>query len=145
MIVYLSLGANLGDREKTINEAISLLSRSGNVFCQSHFYYSEPWGFESAYPFCNCCVGIRTKQDLFALLEDTQAIERQLGRTAKSRPAVSSDKPVYADRCIDIDLIRAFDEKGDEIFISSPTLTIPHPLWEQRDFVVVPLRELLLD
>ena len=70
-----------------------------------------------------------------ALLERTQAIERQLGRTHKSADGH------YSDRVIDIDLIRAFDQKGDEIIISSPELTLPHPLWEQRNFVVIPLRE----
>ena len=71
------------------------------------------------------------------MLRATQTIERALGRQKKS-----SDGH-YADRTIDIDLIRAFDEAGQEIECLTSTLTLPHPLWQQRDFVQVPLAEIL--
>ena len=70
------------------------------------------------------------------LLAATQAIERELGRTHKS---VNSH---YTDRAIDIDIIRAFDDQQKEIVSNDPLLTIPHPLYKQRDFVVIPLREI---
>ena len=48
----------------------------------------------------------------------------------------------YKDRCIDIDLIRVFD--GDkELIWSDEELTLPHPLWQQREFVTVPLKEIM--
>ena len=47
----------------------------------------------------------------------------------------------YADRTIDIDLIRAFDE-DKEITVTTPELTLPHPLWQQREFVCIPLSEI---
>ena len=70
------------------------------------------------------------------VLTATQTIERALGRTYKS---VNKQ---YADRTIDIDLIQVFDEKEKEIVSCSEQLTIPHPLWKQRDFVKVPLQEI---
>jgi len=70
------------------------------------------------------------------VLTRTQAVERSLGRTHKS---VNGH---YSDRVIDIDIIRAWDNEGKEIVSNDPLLTIPHPLWEQRDFVTVPLREI---
>ena len=135
MTVYLSLGANLGNREQTISRATDRLRQLGTIAAVSDYFYSDPWGFESAHAFCNICLRMETTLSAPALLERTQAIERQLGRTHKSADGH------YSDRVIDIDLIRAFDQKGDEIIISSPELTLPHPLWEQRNFVVIPLRE----
>ena len=70
------------------------------------------------------------------VLSATQAIERTSGRTHKSVDGH------YSDRTIDIDIIRVFDEEGKEIVSCSAQLTIPHPLWEQRDFVTIPLREI---
>ena len=70
-------------------------------------------------------------------LHATQAIERALGRTQKSVNGV------YADRTIDIDIIRAIDEQGQEMVCASSELTLPHPLWQQRDFVRIPLDEIL--
>lgn len=70
------------------------------------------------------------------VLAATQKIERELGRTHKSYHGQ------YADRVIDIDIIRAFDEAQKEIVSSSSLLTIPHPLYPQREFVVIPLREI---
>lgn len=72
------------------------------------------------------------------VLQETQEIERELGRTHKSDPA----HPEYQDRTIDIDLIRVFDEAGEEILMSGSTLTLPHPLWEKREFVKLPLEEI---
>ena len=70
------------------------------------------------------------------VLAATQQIERELGRNHKS---VNGK---YSDRTIDIDIIRAFDDAQKEIVSSSSLLTIPHPLYQQRDFVVIPLREI---
>ena len=76
-----------------------------------------------------------------AMLRATQSIEQALGRTHKSIDGI------YQDRPIDIDLIRAFDEENKEIKlqITNPSLlTLPHPLWQERDFVRIPLMEIML-
>ena len=75
------------------------------------------------------------------VLAATQAIERELGRTRKS--IIEHRKSIYSDRPIDIDIIRAFDEAQKEIVSTDPLLTIPHPLYKQRDFVVIPLQEIM--
>lgn len=138
MRYYLSLGSNIGDREQTIRQAIRLMEQKiGTIPCCSSFYYSAPWGFDSENGFCNVCCLLETTMPPLEVLAATQAIERALGRTRKS---VNGQ---YSDRTIDIDLIQAFDEQGKEIVLQiTNTLILPHPLWEKRDFVRIPLQEL---
>lgn len=148
MLYYLCLGANLGDREQTIRQAVQLIEQQiGHVLRCSSFYYSEPWGFTSQHSFCNLCCALQTPKQPLEVLSLTQSIERALGRNQKS--GIRNQKAVYEDRPIDIDLIRAFDDDGKEIICyitkdQSPILTLPHPLWEQRDFVKVPLEQIIL-
>ena len=138
MLYYLSLGSNLGNREQTLHKAIeSLEEQTGKVTRCSSFFYSEPWGFESEHGFCNLCCIVETEMKPMEMLSATQAVERSLGRTHKS---VNGH---YTDRVIDIDIIRAFDEEGKEIISNDSQLTIPHPLWREREFVTVPLQEIL--
>lgn len=78
-----------------------------------------------------------------ALLDLTQSIERELGRRKKTEISnLKSQIRNYSDRSIDIDLISAYDAKGQEILVSSERLTLPHPLWRERDFVRIPLEEI---
>ena len=138
MRYYLSLGSNLGNREQTLHEAVRRIGQQiGTVTRCSSFFYSEPWGFESAHPFCNLCCAVETAMQPMEVLAATQQIERELGRDHKSMNGQ------YTDRTIDIDIIRAFDDTHKEIEISSSLLTIPHPLYKQRDFVVIPLQEIM--
>ena len=137
MLYYLSLGSNLGEREQTLHQAVELIGQQvGTVLRCSSFFYSEPWGFESAHPFCNLCCAVQSSLSPLAVLATTQSIERSLGRTKKSINGIYSDRP------IDIDLIQAFDDAGHELILSTPTLTLPHPLWQQRPFVRIPLAEI---
>ncbi len=148
MIYYLSLGANLGEREQTIRQALERIEQQGGTILRcSSFYYSEPWGFRSEHAFCNLCCAVETTLEPIEMLRATQSIELQLGRTEKS---VNGE---YHDRTIDIDLIRAFDDEGKEIILqitnqqseisNVPLLSLPHPIWQQRDFVRIPLAEIL--
>lgn len=148
MLYYLSLGANLGEREQTLHQAIQMIEQQiGQVLRRSSFYYSKPWGFDSPNDFCNLCCCVSTPMSPMEVLHSTQSIERALGRKKKTtvnsltRSSVNP-LPHYSDRNIDIDLIRVFD--GDrEVQISTEELTIPHPLWQERDFVKVPLAEIM--
>lgn len=131
--VYLSLGSNLGDRKATMRRAIGLLNeRAGSVDRQSSFIETEPWGFESTNKFLNMCVRLLTTLSPEQLLMATKQIERELGRTQKS---VNGQ---YHDRPIDIDILMY-----DDLQLSTPDLTLPHPHMQERDFVMVPLREIL--
>ena len=123
-LVYLGLGSNLGDREGYLREAIQKIERLiGAVVRQSAFYVSEPWGFESDNHFVNAVVACETSLSPLRLLKETQAIEREMGRTQKSVDGV------YHDRVIDIDILLYGDRKVDE-----PGLQIPHPQLEARPF-----------
>ena len=149
MYYFLSLGSNLGNCEQTLQTALQQIEQEvGHVDRCSSFFYSEPWGFESTHGFCNLCCRVETELMPLEVLHKTQAIERALGRTHKSMDGH------YADRTIDIDLIRVFDKEGKEIKLAishQPSgisdepqwLTLPHPLWEQRDFVKLPLAEIM--
>ncbi|MCQ2324225.1 MAG: 2-amino-4-hydroxy-6-hydroxymethyldihydropteridine diphosphokinase [Paludibacteraceae bacterium] len=136
MKTYLSLGANLGAREATINQAVHLISQqAGTLLQRSAFFYSQPWGFESEHEFCNLCICIDTPLAPLDLLHTLQSIEIHLGR---QRPPQSPITNIYHDRPIDIDIILY-----EGVELHTPELTIPHPLYRQRDFVLIPLRELL--
>ena len=124
--VFLGLGSNLGDKETNIRKAIQLIGeRVGQVIRQSSLIETKPWGFESENTFLNGVILCETK------LTPRQVL-RDMGRTVKS---VSGG---YADRIIDIDILLF-----DHLTVDEPDLKIPHPLMHERDFVMVPLNEIL--
>ena len=137
MLAYLSLGSNIRPREQYIEQACTLLNEQcGIIISRSRNYYSQPWGYISDNEYLNICLCIDTQLSPIDLLDITQKIEQELGRTQKN---------IYADRPIDIDILYYFDEKGPSIHTNTPRLTIPHPLIKERDFVLVPLREILVN
>ena len=146
-VVYLSLGSNMGDRRRVLEEAIERIGKSvGTVVRQSAFYETEPWGFDSNNLFLNAAVCVETDLCPRCLLEATQRIELEMGRTEKfkvpssvsssSIPSSPSSR-VYHDRIIDIDILLY-----DDITVDEPDLKIPHPLMNEREFVMQPLREI---
>ena len=137
--VYLSLGTNLGDKEHNLLSAITEIERRiGSVRAQSAFLSTEPWGFESTNTFLNAAVCVETELSPNALLRVTQQIERDMGRTEKSTINGQQSTVTYHDRIIDIDILLY-----DDLHINTPKLTIPHPHMYERDFVLIPLREIL--
>ena len=129
---YLSLGTNLGDKEHNLLSAISEIRRRiGPVKAQSAFLATRPWGFESPHTFLNAAIRIETALSPLDLLHQTQQIERDMGRKHKS---VNGQ---YHDRIIDIDILLY-----DDLHIATPELTIPHPHMHERDFVLLPLKEI---
>lgn len=133
--VYFSLGSNLGNRKKFIQDAISLLeTRVGQVVACSSLIETEPWGFDSSNHFINACVKCMTNLSPKEILCITQDIEKEMGRTKKTA------KEDYHDRTIDIDILLY-----DRLEIDEPGLKIPHPKMKERDFVMIPLREICPD
>ena len=127
------MGSNLGNRRQLLQSAIALLrERVGSVERISSFIETAPWGFESEHQFLNACVCINTRMTPREVLEATKQIERELGRTRKS------SNGQYADRPIDIDMLMY-----DNLHLSTTRLTLPHPHMHERDFVMIPLREIL--
>lgn len=131
--VYFSIGSNIGNRKRLVRDAIALLNeRVGEVERQSSLYETEPWGFDSPNKFINACVCCVTTLSPHQLLAITQHIERELGRTEKTKDGE------YHDRIIDIDILLY-----DDLCVNSPNLVIPHPHMHERAFVMTPLREIL--
>ena len=134
MLIYFGIGTNLGNREANLREALQLLDeRVGEQLACSSVYRSAPMGFVSDNEFANIVAVYETEYSPEEVLLITQQIEHEMGRTEKSVNGV------YHDRVIDIDLLQA---RGDEaIRRSGETLTLPHPRMQERDFVMIPLRE----
>jgi len=131
-LAVLSLGSNLGDRRANIEAAVSGVHRkAGTVVRVSKLYETPAWGFESE-PFYNCALLIHTLHDAETLLADMQQIETEMGRGRHGDG--------YQSRIIDIDLV-AFNED----IIDKEKLKVPHPLMQDRLFVLLPMRDLHLD
>lgn len=132
MIYYIGIGTNLGNKQENIAKALEhIQKRIGNVIKRSTDFISEPWGFSSENSFLNIVIALESELSPLDLLHQTQAIEREMGRTSKSVNGI------YHDRIIDIDLLEC-----EGICIDSAELTLPHPLINQRDFVYIPLQEI---
>lgn len=131
--IYLGLGSNIGNRKRNMRDTIQYLeSIVGTLVRQSDLFETEPWGFDSPNLFINMCVCMETPLSPRQLLEATQSIEKKMGRTLKSEAGE------YADRIIDIDILIY-----DDLEINDGDLIIPHPLMHKRDFVMIPLRQIL--
>lgn len=129
---YFSLGSNLGNRQGLICRAVRLMElRVGTLASLSRFYETEPVGFSSDNLFLNAAAAFTTSLSSEEILDATQAIERELGRTKKSVNGI------HYDRTVDIDLLLLDDEVTE-----STRLTLPHPHLHERRFVLEPLAEI---
>ena len=136
--VYLGLGSNLGDREEHLRRAIVLIGeRVGEVLRQSSFIETEPWGFESENRFLNAVILCETDLTPRQLLRTTQQIERDMGKSRKHATVRNQRSTQFKDRPIDVDILLY-----DDLTVDEPDLKIPHPLMQERDFVMIPLREI---
>jgi len=126
--VYLALGANVGDSQQNIKRAIELLSEQIEAIRIAPLYLSRAVGYTDQSNFINTAISGQTNlspQDLLVFIEK---IEKKIGRIRRFR---------WGPREIDIDIIFY----GEEI-IKTEGLTIPHPSFTDRDFVLIPLLDL---
>lgn len=140
--VVILTGGNIGDVKSRLQTAQQLINeRVGAVLRCSHRYETEPWGFAAAGAehFSNQVMEISTDLAAEEVLDALQGIEQDLGRDrdAECRERDRTGEP-YSSRKIDLDILFY----GDEV-ISTPRLTIPHPLMAEREFVLQPLCEIL--
>ncbi|WP_430607517.1 2-amino-4-hydroxy-6-hydroxymethyldihydropteridine diphosphokinase [Enterococcus sp. AZ170] len=128
-IGYLALGSNLGDRLRTLQEAIELLNQDEDiqVLKKSKLYETLPYGDVPQENYYNAVIQIKTTCEPLQLLNKTQAIEKKLGRERLIH---------WGPRTLDIDILLMNDEK-----IATERLTIPHKEMLKRSFVLVPLKE----
>ncbi len=135
IICYLSLGSNLGDKKQNLEKSIQLIAEAvGTVSAISSIYETEPWGYESPNSYFNMVIRIETNLSPTQLLSETQDIEKKMGRIKKTSGTS------YQDRIIDIDLILYGD-----LILNTPKLTLPHPRFHERRFVMEPLNEIAPD
>lgn len=131
---YLSLGSNLGDRRQLLHTAINeIAERVGRVEAISSCIETEPVGFDSVHLFLNMAVRVTTELNPCELLKVLKQLECDLGRTRKSHDGI------HYDRTIDIDILLY-----DNLEVNSEELQIPHPRMWERDFVMRPLKEILI-
>ncbi len=124
--VYLSLGANVGDRAANLREALRRLQELGAIAAVSSIYETEPVEVEHPQPwFLNCAVAIETELMPRQFLARTLALERAMGRR-RSEPK--------GPRTVDIDIVFF----GNAV-VETRGLTIPHPAMHRRRFVLEPL------
>lgn len=140
MEVYFSLGSNLGNREENIEKAIKKMCHSFETSFErcSSLYETEPWGFESDESFLNCAIVFDIDLEPGDILSRCKEIEQNMGREEKIEYD-EQGKRIYHSRIIDIDILLIGDKKVD-----TPDLKVPHPLMYERDFVMEPLKEILL-
>ncbi len=126
--VYISLGSNIGDREKNIKTAISELAQLGTIIDKSNIYETEPVGLKDQEDFLNMVLSLETDLSPTELIIKTQEIEHKIGRIREV---------ANGPRKIDIDILTY----GMKI-IDTDNLKIPHPRMHKRKFVLLPLSEI---
>jgi len=123
--IFLALGSNVGDGDKHFDEAINLLSEKIANIIQAPRYKSKAVGFTDQADFTNSVICGDTKLEPLELLKFTQSIEEEVGRIRRFR---------WGPREIDIDIIFY-----DDMIIDEKNLTVPHPRFTEREFVLKPL------
>ena len=133
-------GGNVGDVKDTLRRAQQEINRQlGIILRCSHSYESKAWGFTSSENFYNQAIILDTDYSPEELLEKVLEIEVLLGRDREEEARIKAmTGERFAPRKIDIDILFY-----DDLVIDTPTLTIPHPLIQDRDFVLRPLNEIM--
>jgi 2-amino-4-hydroxy-6-hydroxymethyldihydropteridine diphosphokinase len=128
---FIGLGANLGDREATLRQALDLLAAEPGVELRavSTFRETDPVGYLNQPRFLNAAAELETTLSPRELLDRMLAVERALGRERTG--------PRFGPRTIDLDLLLYGDET-----IDAPGLQVPHPRLHERRFALEPLAEL---
>lgn len=131
-IVYISFGSNIGDREKAIEDALSLVNKNEmKITKKSNIIETEPYGYTDQPIFLNGAIEVETELSCREVLERLLQIEKEVGRVRKFK---------WGPRLIDLDIIFFNDEVYDE-----EDLKVPHPDMQNRQFVLKPLREICPD
>ena len=132
----------MGDVKDTLRRAQQEINRQlGIILRCSHSYESKAWGFTSSENFYNQAIVLDTDFSPEELLDKVLEIERLLGRDREEEALIkAATGERFAPRKIDIDILFY-----DDLVMDTPRLTIPHPLIQDRDFVLRPLNEIMPD
>jgi 2-amino-4-hydroxy-6-hydroxymethyldihydropteridine diphosphokinase len=131
----IALGGNVGNSRAILDRAINLLcdGKKVRLTARSSDYRTPPWGFKYQPHFVNLAIAVETTLSPQELLARAQEVELRLGR---DRAHEKRNGP----RTADIDIIAY-----DDVTLNEPNLTLPHPRWFERPFVLLPLAEIAGD
>jgi 2-amino-4-hydroxy-6-hydroxymethyldihydropteridine diphosphokinase len=127
--VVLLIGGNMGDRHYYLTQAVSQLEACFNLIRKSGIYETAAWGGNSSGSYLNQALLMQTNTPADQVLEMIQKIELNLDRKREKR---------WGNRTMDIDIIYF-----DDVTLETPHLKIPHPLLQERRFVLLPLVEII--
>ena len=133
MKAVIGIGTNIGNRAENIRNAVDALDLLPNVkvLRRASIYETDPWGYTEQQSFYNTVVEVETNKSPEILLGACLGIEAGMGRVREFK---------NGPRVIDLDLLVFENYKND-----SPDITVPHLLIGERDFVLIPLKELYDD
>ncbi|OKH39141.1 2-amino-4-hydroxy-6-hydroxymethyldihydropteridine diphosphokinase [[Phormidium ambiguum] IAM M-71] len=125
----IALGSNLGDSRAILESSLKILDQTPGIslLAQSSFYRTAPVGPPQP-DYLNGCALLKLEMSPQELLETLLAIEAKFGRVRQER---------WGPRILDLDLILF-----DNLILETPNLTLPHPYFRERAFVLVPLAEI---
>ena len=124
----LSLGANLGDRAATLQQAFDGLAADGLV-AVSALFETPPWGPVEQPPYLNAVAVLDGDRDARGWLARAHELEQAAGRTREVR---------WGARTLDVDVVTVTGDDGAPVVSDDPVLTLPHPRAHERAFVLVP-------
>lgn len=128
-MIFLGLGSNLGNRENNIKASLHFLQKNGVMIQElSSVYETDAWGNPNQESYLNMVVGVETELSVEQLLATCLVAEKEAGRVRLEK---------WGPRIIDIDII-LYENK----IINSDNLIVPHPLFAERKFVLIPLAEI---
>jgi len=127
---FIAFGGNLGDVKETFIHARNDLNQTDgiNVIASSRIYRTPPVGPAGQPDYLNAVVGIETTLEPLELLDQLQKIEEHHGRVRHPEP------PRWSARTLDLDILTY-----ETSIVNLDRLTIPHPMLQQRMFVLCPL------
>ncbi|WP_236517285.1 2-amino-4-hydroxy-6-hydroxymethyldihydropteridine diphosphokinase [Sandaracinus amylolyticus] len=135
-VVGIGLGANLGEREKTLQSAVDMLARTPSITVRaaSPIYETEPVGPPQP-AYLNAAVRVETTLEPEALLDVLLAVEAAHGRVRRER---------WGARTLDLDVLVVCDPRSfAPRAITTPRLTVPHPHLLERTFALAPLLDVV--
>jgi len=130
---YLLLGSNIGNRLQYLQQANEKIQQTPGIQIQSasSIYETAAWGLEDMPAHLNMALKVKTILSAQQLLEEVLRIELELDRARQQK---------WGARTLDIDII-FYDNQVS----TSETLTLPHPLLQERRFVLIPMAEIAAD